>query len=168
MRIWKRIICVEMFFVASVKKSSYLHTIVVASLEKKLAWLKVAKGGDCPMPGPALFEKWYESKYWSVLLFFLSAIWSLDSKKLKVLYPSYICCSNHVIKRLSVQQCTCHATSLMPLFWQSWIHLRLIWNKCFNRVLGCIKTSLQQQYDTLWCRIVMIVQHFRDRSGSRY
>ena len=46
-----------MFFVASVKKSSYLHTIVVASLEKKLAWLKVAKGGDWPVPGPALFEK---------------------------------------------------------------------------------------------------------------
>ena len=126
-----------MFFVASVKKSSYLHTIVVASLEKKLAWLKVArhKGGDCPVPGPALFEKWYESKYWSVLLFFLSAIWSLDSKKLKVLYPSYICCSNHVIKRLSVQQCTCHATSLMPLFWQCWIYLRLVC-KCFDRVLG--------------------------------
>ncbi len=35
MRIWKQIICVEMFFVASVKKSPYLHTIVVASLERK-------------------------------------------------------------------------------------------------------------------------------------
>ena len=34
MRFWKRIICVEMFFVASVKKCSYLHTIVVASLRK--------------------------------------------------------------------------------------------------------------------------------------
>ena len=54
MRIWKQIICVEMFFVASVKKSSYLHTIVVASL-KKLALLKVARPGtrESGRPGPA-------------------------------------------------------------------------------------------------------------------
>ena len=57
MRIWKQIICVEMFFVASVKKSPYLHTIVVASLVKKLALLKVARPGTQgewpPRPGPA-------------------------------------------------------------------------------------------------------------------
>ena len=134
MRIWKQIICVEMFFCGQCEKILIPSHNCCCVVRKKLAWLKVAKGGDCPVPGPALFEKWYESKYWSVLLFFLSAIWSLDSKKLKVLYPSYICCSNHVIKRLSVQQCTCHHASLMPLFWQCWIYLRLVC-KCFDRVL---------------------------------
>ena len=148
MRIWKRIIRVEMFFFGQCEKILIPSHNCCCVVRKKNSlgwkWPDRAQGRRLPVS-----LAWPCSKndtnlntdpfYFSFYLLF--DLWTAKNWKF---YPSNIFCSNLAI---IVKLCTCHA-SLMPLFWQCQMYLRMVRNKCFNRVLGWVYEGLV--ISTIW------------------
>ena len=106
---------------------------------------------------PALFEKWYESKYWSVLLFFLSAIWSRTAKNWKF-FRRNICCSDQMLRLYAaVMTPSCHCFDNVTLVCEFAC-------KCCDRVHGWVFKGLV--ITTIWQSYRANRGHTRDRDNT--